>query len=76
MTSMRLGSTVTPVLAGYLYSGVGYRSPFLASAALVILSIVVALAFKEAKAEGDEAEAVRPMAGEENLHQAENPGGV
>ena len=76
MTSMRLGSTVTPVLAGYLYSGVGYRSPFLVSAALVTLSIVVVLAFKEARAEGDEAEAVRSMAREENMHQAENPGGT
>ena len=70
MTSMRLGSTVTPVLAGYLYSGVGYRSPFLASAALVTLSIVVALAFKEARAEEDEAETVQPMARKENIHQA------
>ena len=75
MTSMRLGSTVAPVLAGYLYSGVGYRSPFLASAALVTLSIVVALAFKEARAEEDEAEEVQPMARKENIHQAENPGG-
>jgi MFS family permease len=62
MTSMRLGSTVAPVLAGYLYSGVGYRSPFLASAALVTLSIVIALALKEARAEEDEAETVQPMA--------------
>ena len=60
MMSMRLGSTVAPVLAVYLYSDVGYRSPFLASAALVALSIVIALAFKEAKAEDDEAEAVQP----------------
>jgi MFS family permease len=60
MMSMRLGSTVAPVLAVYLYSNVGYRSPFLASAALVALSIVIALAFKEARAE--EAEAVQPKA--------------
>ena len=59
MTSMRLGSTVAPVLAGYLYSSVGYRSPFLASAVLVALSIVVALAFKEVKAEEGKAEAVQ-----------------
>jgi MFS family permease len=62
MMSMRLGSTVAPVLAVYLYSNVGYRSPFLASAALVALSIVIALAFKEARAEEDEAEAVQPKA--------------
>ena len=60
MMSMRLGSTVAPVLAVYLYSNVGYRSPFLASAALVALSIVIALAFKEARAEEDEA--VQPKA--------------
>jgi MFS family permease len=60
MTSMRLGSTVAPVLAGYLYSSVGYRSPFLASAAMVALSIVIALAFKEARTEEDEVEAVQP----------------
>jgi MFS family permease len=59
MTSMRLGSTVAPILAGYLYSSVGYRSPFLASAVLVVLSIVIALAFKEAKAEKDKTEAVQ-----------------
>ena len=57
MTSMRLGSTVAPILAGYLYSSVGYRSPFLASAVLVTLSIVVALGFKEARAEEEEATA-------------------
>lgn len=62
MMSMRLGSTVAPVLAVYLYSNVGYRSPFLASAALVALSIVIALAFKEARAEEDEAETVQPKA--------------
>ncbi|MBL7079407.1 MFS transporter [Candidatus Bathyarchaeota archaeon] len=62
MTSMRLGSTVAPVLAGYLYSSVGYRSPFLASAVLVALSIVVALAFKEARAEEEEAEVAQPKA--------------
>lgn len=59
MTSMRLGNTVAPILAGYLYSSVGYRSPFLASAVLVVLSIVIALAFKEARAEEDKAEAVQ-----------------
>lgn len=62
MMSMRLGSTVAPVLAVYLYSNVGYRSPFLASAALVALSIVIALAFKEARPKEDEAEAVQPKA--------------
>ncbi len=59
MTSMRLGNTVAPILAGYLYSSVGFRSPFLASAVFVALSIVVALAFKEAKTEEDKAEAVQ-----------------
>ena len=59
MTSMRLGNTVAPILARYLYSSVGYRSPFLASAVLVVLSIVIALAFKEARAEEDKAEAVQ-----------------
>jgi dipeptide/tripeptide permease len=56
---MRLGSTVAPILASYLYSGVGFRSPFLASAVLVVLSIVVALAFKEARVEGYEVEAIQ-----------------
>ncbi len=59
MTSMRLGNTVAPILAGYLYSSVGYRSPFLASAVLVALTIVVALAFKEARAGEDKAEAAQ-----------------
>jgi len=44
----------------YLYSSVGYRSPLLASAALVALSIVIALAFKEARAKKDKA--VQPKA--------------
>jgi MFS family permease len=59
MTSMRLGNTVAPILAGYLYSSVGFRSPFLASAVFVVLSIVVALAFKEGRTEEDKAEAVQ-----------------
>jgi MFS family permease len=59
MMSMRLGNTVAPVLAGYLYSSVGFRSPFLASAVLVALTIVVALAFKEARAEDNKVEAVQ-----------------
>jgi MFS family permease len=59
MTSMRLGNTVAPILAGYLYSSVGFRSPFLASAVFVVLSIVVALAFKEARNEEDKTEAVQ-----------------
>jgi predicted MFS family arabinose efflux permease len=57
MTSMRLGNTVAPVLAGYLYSSVGFKSPFLVSAVLVALTIVVVLAFKEARAGDYEAEA-------------------
>ena len=56
MTSMRLGSTVAPILAGYLYSSVGFRSPFLASAVLVVLSIVIALAFREVRVEENKAE--------------------
>jgi MFS family permease len=59
MTSMRLGNTVAPILAGYLYSSVGFKSPFLASAVLVVLSIIITLAFKEAGAEEDKAEAVQ-----------------
>jgi MFS family permease len=58
MASLRLGSTVAPVLAGYLYSTVGHRSPFLVSAVLVAFSIIIGLTFKEAKAEEDEVEAV------------------
>ena len=56
MTSMRLGSTVAPVLAGYLYSAVGHRTPFLASSMLVSASIIVALALKEAGADEDDLE--------------------
>ncbi|MGD2142478.1 MAG: MFS transporter [Candidatus Bathyarchaeota archaeon] len=47
MTSMRLGTTVAPVLAGYMYSNVGYRTPFLAATLLVVASILIGLAFKE-----------------------------
>jgi anti-sigma-K factor RskA len=36
-----------------------FRIPFLASAVLVVLSIVVALAFKEARVEGYEVEAIQ-----------------
>ena len=61
MTSMRLGNTVAPVLAGYLYSKVGYKSPFLVSAVLVTVSIIIGLAFKEARAEEDEVEVVQPQ---------------
>jgi MFS family permease len=60
MASLRLGSTVAPVLAGYLYSTVGHRSPFLVSAVLVAFSIIIGLTFKEARAEEDEVEAVQP----------------
>jgi MFS family permease len=47
MTSIRLGSTFGPLTAGYLYSQVDYRSPFLASAILIAISIMVGLSFKE-----------------------------
>ena len=47
MTSMRLGSTFGPLVGGYLYSQVNYNSPFLASAILVAVSIMVGLSFKE-----------------------------
>jgi DHA1 family multidrug resistance protein-like MFS transporter len=60
MASLRLGSTVAPVLAGYLYSTVGHRSPFLVSAVLVAFSIIIGLTFKEARAEEDEVKAVQP----------------
>ena len=47
MTSMRLGSTFGPLVGGYLYSQVNYSSPFLASAILVAVSIMVGLSFKD-----------------------------
>ncbi len=47
MTSMRLGSTFGPLVGGYLYSRVNYNSPFLASAILIAVSILVARSFKE-----------------------------
>jgi MFS family permease len=59
MTSMRLGNTVAPILAGYLYSSVGFKSPFLASVVLAVLSIVIALAFKETRAEKEKTETVQ-----------------
>jgi MFS family permease len=68
MTSMRLGNTVAPVLAGYLYSSVSYRSPFLASAVLIALSIVVALVFKEARVDKDKADEVQLNVQKENNH--------
>jgi len=49
MTSIRLGSTFGPLMAGYLYSQVGYSIPFLASAVLVAISIMVGLSFKETR---------------------------
>lgn len=47
MTSLRLGSTIGPLLGGYLYSGVGNTTPFLACAVFSLLSVGVGLAFRE-----------------------------
>lgn len=47
MTGMRLGSTFGPLMAGYLYSSVNPESPFLASAILIAMSIMVGLRFRE-----------------------------
>ena len=46
MTSMRLGNTVAPILAGYLYSNTGHKTPFLAATILIIATLTVSLAFK------------------------------
>jgi ACS family glucarate transporter-like MFS transporter len=59
MTSQRLGRTAAPVLAGYLYSKVSYRSPFLTSAMVIVLSIVIALLFKEARTEENKTETIQ-----------------
>jgi len=52
MTSMRLGSTVGPLLAGYLYGAVGPVAPFLASAVVSAGMVVAALGFSEKRDEG------------------------
>jgi MFS family permease len=52
MTGVRLGFTVGPLIAGYLYSAKGSRAPFLASAASYLLGISLALLLKEKAGEG------------------------
>jgi MFS family permease len=49
MTSMRLGNTVAPILAGYLYSNRGYKTPFLSVTILISASLLVGLAFKDTR---------------------------
>jgi ACS family glucarate transporter-like MFS transporter len=49
MTSMRLGNTVAPILAGYLYSNRGYKTPFLAATILISASLLVGFAFKDTR---------------------------
>jgi len=49
MTGMSLGNTLGPLMGGILYSQVDYKMPFLASAILVAMSIMVGLRFKEKK---------------------------
>lgn len=52
MTGVRLGFTVGPLIAGYLYSAKGSMAPFLASAAAYLLGIPLALLLKEKPGEG------------------------
>jgi MFS family permease len=47
MTGVRLGFTIGPLLAGYLYSAVGGVTPFVASAASYVLGIALAVFLKE-----------------------------
>jgi MFS family permease len=52
MTGVRLGFTVGPLIAGYLYSVKGSMAPFLVSAASYLLGIPLALLLKEKPGEG------------------------
>jgi len=47
MTGVRLGFTIGPLVAGYLYSAIGVVTPFIASAASYILGIVLAMFLRE-----------------------------
>jgi MFS family permease len=47
MTGVRLGFTIGPLVAGYLYSAIGGVTPFMASAAFYILGIVLAMFLRE-----------------------------
>lgn len=52
MTGVRLGFTIGPIIAGYLYIVKGSMAPFLASAASYLLGIPLALLLKEKPGEG------------------------
>ncbi len=47
MTGVRLGFTIGPLLAGYLYSAMGGVTPFVASAASYVLGIALAAFLRE-----------------------------
>jgi MFS family permease len=47
MTSIRLGQTFGPLMAGYLYSFVSFTSPFLASSIILAMSILIISMLKE-----------------------------
>jgi hypothetical protein len=47
MTGVRLGFTIGPLVAVYLYSAIGGVTPFIASAAFYILGIVLAMFLRE-----------------------------
>ena len=69
MTSMRLGNTVAPILAGYLYSNTGYKTPFLAATILIIASLTVSLVFKDIRNKENPSE----NAEKDSMTRAKNP---
>ncbi|MCW3992304.1 MAG: MFS transporter [Candidatus Bathyarchaeota archaeon] len=67
MTGIRLGFTVGPILAGFLYSAHGSSAPFLAAALFHLLGIPLALLFRDNQGAADE---IDPQ-GMETDHPAE-----
>jgi len=67
MTGIRLGFTVGPILAGFLYSAHGPSAPFLAAALFHLLGIPLALLFRDNQGAADE---IDPQ-GMETDHPAE-----
>lgn len=47
MTGIRLGFTIGPLVAGYLYDSTGSRAPFLASAAFYLVGVPLAIMLRE-----------------------------
>jgi len=54
MTGIRLGFTMGPILAGFLYGARGSSAPFLAAALFHLLGIPLALLFRDNHGAADE----------------------